>query len=351
MPNENRKLASVQRIEKVDPVKDADRLEVATVLGWEVVVGKGDFKPGDKIVFFEIDSFLPMKDEFEFLKKFSYKNNELNGEGYRIKSKKIRGQMSQGLIMSLDSLGIDKDTEIGTDLTKELDVNLYMTKEVKTGQGLFLDQFHPKIQKTDEIRVQSEPERLTALQGKPYYITEKVDGTSTTISYEKDEGIKCFTRNTQAVDTEPNFLIDFFDSIGLIDALKENNKNIYFQGELHGPKIQKNRLKKKEISWLFFNIGYIDGNSSKRVPFKDWDKFFEENEKLKDFKNMHVKVLEEGDNFQYNLEELKKISVGNYDGAGQREGIVIRPQEDIEYNDEPLSMKVINDKYLLKNEN
>ena len=75
-----RKLASIQKINGVFPIPDADRLELVQVLGWKCVGGKNEFHVGDLVVYFEIDSFLPICDEFEFLRKNSYKNNEYMGE-------------------------------------------------------------------------------------------------------------------------------------------------------------------------------------------------------------------------------------------------------------------------------
>ena len=51
-----RKLASIQKIIELKPIEGADRIELARVLGWQVVVGKGQYKPGDLVVYYEIDS-------------------------------------------------------------------------------------------------------------------------------------------------------------------------------------------------------------------------------------------------------------------------------------------------------
>ena len=69
-----RKLASIQRIGKVLPIEGADAIEIVMVNAWKVVSKKGEFKEGDLCVYFEIDSFLPMEKDFEFLRKSSYKN-------------------------------------------------------------------------------------------------------------------------------------------------------------------------------------------------------------------------------------------------------------------------------------
>ena len=91
----SRKLASIQRIWKIEPIEGADRIELAYVLGWQCVVNKDKFKVGDLAVYFEIDSFLPIRPEFEFLRNSSYKNSEILGEGFKLKTQKFRGQISQ----------------------------------------------------------------------------------------------------------------------------------------------------------------------------------------------------------------------------------------------------------------
>lgn len=80
-----RKLASIQRIYKIEPIEGADRIELAYVLGWQCVVNKGQFNVGDLAVYFEIDSFLPIRPDFEFLRNSSYKNTDIVGEGFRLK--------------------------------------------------------------------------------------------------------------------------------------------------------------------------------------------------------------------------------------------------------------------------
>ena len=81
-----RKLASIQRIWKIEPIEGADRIELAHVLGWQCVVNKGQFKEMDLAVYFEIDSFLPVCEPFEFLRKSSYKKSDIMGEGFLLRT-------------------------------------------------------------------------------------------------------------------------------------------------------------------------------------------------------------------------------------------------------------------------
>lgn len=100
-----RKLASIQKIKEILPIEGADAIELAIVNGWKVVVAKNvGHKVGDKVVYCEIDSFLPIEPEFEFLRKSSYKKLADGTEGFRLRTRKLRNQISQGLILPLSVL-------------------------------------------------------------------------------------------------------------------------------------------------------------------------------------------------------------------------------------------------------
>ena len=125
-----RKLASIQVIENISPIEGADLIEVATVRGWKLVVKKGEFSPGEKAIYCEIDSFLPIKEEFEFLRKSSYKKmGEL--EGFRLRTIKLRGQISQGLRLPIavlqDRIYNDqyKQLQVGDDVAEALGIFKY----------------------------------------------------------------------------------------------------------------------------------------------------------------------------------------------------------------------------------
>src|SRR6186997_504296 len=119
-----RKLASIQTVNAVEPIPNADAIEKIRVLGWWVVVKKGEHRPGDKVVYCEIDSLLPERPEFEFLRASSFKPAQTSaaGEqilpaGFRIKTVKLRGQVSQGICFALSLLPPDAPTEEGADVT------------------------------------------------------------------------------------------------------------------------------------------------------------------------------------------------------------------------------------------
>ena len=116
-----RKLASIQRIWKMDPIEGADRIELANVLGWQCVVNKDQFQPMDLAVYFEIDSFLPVRPEFEFMRASSYRKTDIMGEGFRLRTMKFRGQISQGLLLPISQFSeLPSDIEFGSDVTEIL---------------------------------------------------------------------------------------------------------------------------------------------------------------------------------------------------------------------------------------
>jgi RNA ligase (TIGR02306 family) len=79
-----RKLATIRKIAELRPIEGADKIELAIVDGWQVVVAKDvEHKVGNKVVYCEIDSFLPIREEFEFLRKSSYKKMG-DQEGFRL---------------------------------------------------------------------------------------------------------------------------------------------------------------------------------------------------------------------------------------------------------------------------
>ena len=151
-----RKLASVQIIKDLIPAENSDNLLIAKILGWDVVVSKNDnYQVGDKVIFFEIDSFLPCIDEFEFLRKSCYKNSPILGEGLRLKSIRLRGNLSQGLIMKLETFFNQdeiNDLKEDDDLTERLNIKKWEEPEPAVLGGNVAGRRPDFIKKTDEAR-------------------------------------------------------------------------------------------------------------------------------------------------------------------------------------------------------
>src|SRR5262245_43323399 len=176
-----RKLASIQVVNAAEPIPNADAIERTRVLGWWVVVKKGEVRPGDKVVYCEIDSLLPERPEFEFLRPSSFKpaRDDLPA-GFRIKTVKLRGQVSQGICFPLSILPPGAPTDEGADVTELLAVRKWEPPLPVGMGGRVKGGFPGFLPKTDETRVQVLEAALCRHRGKTFYVTEKLDGTSFT---------------------------------------------------------------------------------------------------------------------------------------------------------------------------
>lgn len=338
-----RKLASVQYVHHVTPIEGADQIECIHVLGWKCVAKKGDFQVGNLCVYFEVDSFLPIDEKFEFLRKGCYKKNDFMGEGFRLKTRTIRGQISQGLVMPLEILPQDREYQIGEDVTILIGVKKWEEEEKVNTAASVKGGFPHGIPKTDELRVQSDPKLIKALYGKPYYITTKMDGTSVTM-YWKDGQFGVCSRNYELVDDGRSAFWKMAKHLNLEEKLRESNfEDVAIQGEFCGAGIQKNRLALRNPEWYVFTM--IDLQTGRRYNLQRMQAACE---KL----DLKMVPLEEvGESFAYeDVESLLERAKGKYESGHEKEGIVIRPVEP-EYSPiigGPLSMKVINNDYLLK---
>lgn len=180
-----RTLVRVENIVRVRPILGADKIELAQVGGWNVIVKKDEFKVGDKCVFFEVDSFLPLRDEWVFLKNVTMFNKQ---QGIRIKTMKMRGALSQGLIMPLSLLNISEDTEVGTNLTDILGVVKYEVvdtgdfKPCTTSGDNKSNKYPSFLPKTEQPRIQNLTEWFDRYSEEVFEETLKLDGSSMSVS-------------------------------------------------------------------------------------------------------------------------------------------------------------------------
>lgn len=149
-----RKLASVQYVHHITPIEGADKIECVHVLEWQCVANKGQFQVGDHCVYMEVDSFLPVCERFEFLRSNSFRKSEILGDGFRLKTLKFRGQISQGLVHPLSILP-EGNYELGDDVTEILGIRKWEVEERVTNSGTMIGDFLDGIPKNDELRVQS----------------------------------------------------------------------------------------------------------------------------------------------------------------------------------------------------
>ncbi len=339
-----RKLASIQVIHDVAPIEGADRIELVKVLGWQCVANKGDFKKGDKCVYFEIDSFLPIRPEFEFLRGNSYRKNDFMGEGFRIKTMKFRGQISQGLVLPVSTFGFE-DLEVGEEVTGKLGVKEWEMPERITSDGVLAGGRPEFIKKTDETRIQSKPDLLKEFSGLEYYITTKCDGSSHSIGINEQGEFYCTSHNCTITESPFTKFVEEHNYEKLLRAYMKGKglTSMVVQGEWCGEGIQKNKLQLKEPHWYIFTV---DENRD-RVGLNELKNVVDV------LKAEMVMIDEIGTDLPSKyptIDALLEKADGKYPNGGTREGIVVRPTEPV-YSKSlqgSLSMKIINNKYLLK---
>lgn len=337
-----RKLATIQEIKEILPIENADLIELVKILGWKCIVKKNEFKIGDRGVYFEVDSFLPMEEKYNFLKN-SYRKNNFMGEGYRIKTMQLKGELSQGLFLPLvlfNEFDLE-NMETGKDVTELLGIKKWDVPEIENISGKIIGIKPFNIPTTNELRVQSYEILLEKIKGKPYYISTKMDGTSCSIYYNEGKLGVC-GRNYEYKDTENCSMWKYVHKNNILEKMHKYNRNIVLQGEFCGEGIQKNRLRLKNPEYYIFDI--IDLDKVKRLNYKD---LIETTQTL----GMKTVPIEEvGEKFEYNLEEILERAKGKYESGLDKEGIVVRPliQEFVPDIHTKLSFKVLNNNFLIK---
>jgi len=362
-----RKLATIRQISNIEPIDGADKIELATIDGWQCVVGKGEFNKDDLCVYFEIDSILPVRDCFEFMAK----------RHYRVKTAKFLKQISQGLVMSINDIVLVNGKKItkynlGDDVTELIGITKHDPQVDKEFRGTSRKKLNPIIswmfryewfrrlypskarktwplfiKKTDEERIQNMPSYIkhTGL----VYITEKLDGTSATYFYNKHKFGVC-SRNIWLQRETNNKWWHIAKLYGIKNKLKSCKRSIYIQGEIIGQGIQKNRYNIKDVDFYVFNVVDIKTNTS--YNFKELQMFCNNyNFKMVPslFTGMvYLKELFPNQSLLLSLQEIIEFSGKDNSKLANvlREGIVVRDAVSNDIN--KLSFKVVNPHFLLK---
>lgn len=376
-----RNLVTIQTVKDVEPIPGKDRIVLASFVsvGWKVIVGV-DTKPGDKMVYCEPDTVLPVRPEFEFLRSRCY-NEKWNG--FRIKQMKMAGVMSYGLAIPIkDVPGVSEKFCNGKDLTTEIGAIKYdpeLLEEQKEGSKkkynfLLRILFHipafkewyfhrnkaywPKfVSKTDETRVQTLQYVFNDLQNKMVFITEKVDGQSATfalkdglfyvcsrnlcITKDKIRSLKRYAQQqSKYLETAKKFDI----AAKLKKYKKDTGHDIYIQGEQMGPGIQGNKYGFDSLRFFVFNVFditsgvYLNGNDTRNF--------------CQEYGFDMVPFVYEGQFTWKTTEELLEFTKGNSKLYPiPREGIVIRSQKTLppaSGMSNMFSFKSINPDFLVK---
>lgn len=342
-----RTLASVQTVNTVEAIPNADAIEKIRVLGWWVVAKKGEFAPGNKIVYCEIDSLLPERAEFEFLRASSFKpaTGELPA-GFRIKTVKLRGQVSQGICFPLSVLPAGAPTDEGADVTELLGVRKWEAPVPANLAGRVKGGFPGFLPKTDETRVQVLEPVLARHRGREFFVTEKLDGTSFTAFWREGAFGVCSRNLELDIADDTSSLVRLAKALDLETKLRafaeRHGHDVAIQGEVIGPGVQGNKYALASLELRVFNV--FDATAHRYLSRAEMLSAVYELG-ITPVPNLGTLVLDHGVDALVALSE--GVSVLN--AKAQREGVVLRPLVEVE--DEylgRLSFKAINPKFLLK---
>ena len=380
-----RDLATIQKIKTLNPIPNADKIEVARIMGWDVVVKKGDVKVGDWALYIEIDSILPDHPLFSFLKNSK-------GKMQRIRTVKMRGQLSQGIAFPMSVLqqlclekfgpgktmlplveGYDVSEIVGVvKYEPPVDDSNHSGPRVNMRSKGRLPSYVPK---TDQTRIQNLEQLLEKYKGATFWVSEKLDGSSFSAYYNNGDFGVC-SRKFDITRKKPSFMerIKRWISCNIFQMVEMNHKdridawnkmvikydlenrlkglggNIVLQGEIIGPKIQKNKYRLDEIDVRLFDVYDID-----KGAYVDYEELVMITEALG---MKMVPVLNADFVLDHSVDEL----INDADGPSVlrketlREGLVFKPLQEIydpSYNKlyrSRISFKAVSNKFLLKHD-
>lgn len=255
------KLATVERVLQLEPIEGADKIVLAKILGWEVVVKKSEFEVGDWCIYIPIDTQVdPTRECFKFLAS-PKKPTEL----VRIKTTKLRGVWSQGLALPISCLGEQIDQTLlveSEDVSEKLGVKKYEKETILTAEGTttrFVNFPTHYISRTDEDNLKTQYKALEEFVGKQVYITQKMDGSSMTLIFNKSNGNQEFLVCSRNLILEPGAVMyQYVEQSGLKEKILAHGKSLAIQGEFSGPKINGNAMGLKSYEFYVFTVKDLD---------------------------------------------------------------------------------------------
>jgi len=358
-----RKLASIRRIDEIRPIENADLIEIAVVGGWHVIVKKGEFKPNDLACYFELDSWIP-HELAPFLSggKEPKEYNDVKGE--RLRSKKMRGVVSQGLLLSFSSIPLksfasensitgevyyfdDLVWNEGDDITDELKIQKWERPLPTQLQGVAKGNFPTHLSpKTDAERIQNLTNRIQGWKDRnlKFEVTEKLDGTSGTFvwfKYGDNHETHVCSRNLSLEETDDNLYWKIARKYDIMNKLEQLGLNISIQGEILAPNVQDNQYAVTEPLFYVFNIYDIE-NHKYMSPI-------DRNKVVETLGLLHTPILHTElaiADFS-NVEDILKFAEGkSVLNGSEREGLVFKCT-----TDNTITFKAISNKWLLKTNN
>ena len=334
-----RKLAKIVKIDKLEKHPNADTLDVCHVGGWKVVAKSNTHSEGELVVYCEIDSWLPHSIA-PFLTKEGKTPRIFNQiEGQVLKSVRLRGIVSQGLLLPLNILNSDYIPVIEDDVSEMLNITKYEPPVSASLAGDLRCAFPGYVPKTDSERIQNLTSELQVwAQNKELFsITEKLDGTSVSF-IRNEEDIHVCSRNWSIRPSEQNTYWKMYYKYNIESILQNNSFNIAIQGEVVGSGIQSNEYKLNEARLFVFNVYNIDEKRYLNMP--EMETFCQEN-KLDTVPKIDTKILDESTTIDELLLQATDASLLNKNTL--REGLVFKG-----INNTQLNFKVISNEWLLK---
>ena len=331
-------MASIRRIDDIVPIEGADAIECAVLGGWKVVVKKGEFAVGDLAVYCEIDSWIPTE-LAPFLSKGKEPREYEGIKGERLRTVKLRGQLSQGLLLDLDiALPFTNSFQEGDDVSEVLNIVKWEAPVNAQLAGQVKGNFPSSIPKTDQERVQNLTKEIKAAFSNNllFELTEKLEGSSMTCYLIEQEFGVC-SRNLDLKRNDDNTLwkVAIEDKIELKMRIAGLD-NHGIQGELVGPGIQSNIYKLSKPMFFVFDI-YDIKKGAYMNPV-------ERQAMIKVLQLNHVPVLTNDKDLGIGtVDELLLWAEGKsfLNGKQEREGIVFKQI------DGGMTFKAISNKYLL----
>ena len=351
-----RKLATVRQVGEVLPIIGADAIELIKFkeVTWQCVSKISEFKPGDYAVYFEIDSLLPCVEPFMFLESRGRKKIATGEEGYRLKTIKLKGTLSQGLALPIKAFpNIHHDCFMGPlegfDVTETLGIKKWEAPISAQLMGMAKGNFPGWLHKSDQERIQNLKHLLETHADRDFEVTIKMDGSSGSF-YLKDDVFGVCSRNLDLKETEGNTYWKVARELKLEERLRrfkeEFGRNLMIQGEIVGEGIQKNRDNIKGHRLFVFDIWDIDAGHYV-LPHTRYE-YMAKLGLSKD--DHHVPVLEWKKLKSFNsVQEILEYAEGPGYNSPNREGVVFKctiREDEIGIT----TFKAISNKYLLKYE-
>lgn len=349
-----RKLATIKKIDEVKSIPDAEKIEAYRIGGWWVVDSKDKYKTNDLVVFLETDSWVPNA-LAPFLTKKDRDPKEYKGvKGERLRTVKLRGQLSQGLLLPIsifewagkDQSSLYKEDDDVTDILGILKWEATLPAELS---GVAKGNFPSFIPKTDQNRIQNLTKELEIWNndGSMWEVTEKLDGSSMTVYVRQidlknplcvDAGV-C-SRNYDLEYNEDNTFWKTAITLDLIGKLQNSGRSLALQGELVGPGIQGNQYEFTEHKFFVFDIYDID-NQRFMLPVERQDFCIKNNIDHAPTWDSPVHL------YETSTEELLRVAEGvsTFNNNSKREGLVFKHMMKHD-----VSFKVISNSWLLENE-